>query len=116
MRILVLGGTVFLSKAVAAEAVSRGHDVTCVTRGGRARSRTAPARGVGPRGRRPAELSAEAFDAVVDVSRTRRTCARRSRRPGAHWVFVSTINVYADNATPGPGTTARSRAIDEDPT
>jgi len=33
MRILVLGGSVFLSKATAAEAVARGHDVTCVTRG-----------------------------------------------------------------------------------
>ena len=34
-----------------------------------------------------------------------RTCARRSPPgPAAHWVFVSTINVYADNATPDPGT------------
>ncbi len=70
MRILVLGGSVFLSKAVAADAVSRGHDVTCVTRG---RS------GEVPDGTRhvvwdraddvPADLAAEDFDAVVDVSR-----------------------------------------------
>ncbi|MGH3315487.1 MAG: hypothetical protein ACRDO0_05020, partial [Nocardioidaceae bacterium] len=33
MRMLVLGGTVFLSHAIAAEAVARGHDVTCAARG-----------------------------------------------------------------------------------
>ena len=33
MRLLVLGGTVFLSKAVAAEAVARGHEVVCACRG-----------------------------------------------------------------------------------
>ena len=33
MRLLVLGGTVFLSKAVAEEAVRRGHEVTCACRG-----------------------------------------------------------------------------------
>src|SRR5689334_376414 len=33
MRILVLGGTVFLSKAVATEAVRRNHEVVCAARG-----------------------------------------------------------------------------------
>ena len=33
MRLLVMGGTVFLSKAVADEAVRRGHEVTCACRG-----------------------------------------------------------------------------------
>jgi nucleoside-diphosphate-sugar epimerase len=117
MRILVLGGSVFLSKAVAADAVRRGHDVTCVTRG---RS------GEVPEGARhvvwdraddvPAALSGEAFDAVVDVSRTPSHVRKAvAAWPGAHWVFVSTINVYADNATPDPGTDGPLvEAIDED--
>ena len=33
MRILVLGGTVFLSQAIAAEAVRRGHEVVCAAHG-----------------------------------------------------------------------------------
>ena len=33
MKLLVLGGSVFLSRAVAEEAVRRGHDVTCACRG-----------------------------------------------------------------------------------
>ncbi|MFD1051950.1 epimerase, partial [Kibdelosporangium lantanae] len=40
MRVLILGGTVFLGRAIAAEAVRRGHDVTCAARG----SGDAPAR------------------------------------------------------------------------
>jgi nucleoside-diphosphate-sugar epimerase len=117
MRILVLGGSVFLSKAVAADAVSRGHDVTCVTRG---RS------GEIPDGARhvvwdraddvPTELAAEEFEGVVDVSRIPSHVRKAvAAWPGAHWVFVSTINVYADNETPDPGTDGPLvEAIDED--
>jgi nucleoside-diphosphate-sugar epimerase len=105
---LVLGGSVFLSRAVAVEAVRRGHEVTCANRG---------TSGAVPRGARlavwdrtepvPEALAAASYDAVVDVARhpswVRRAVAAH---PQAHWVFVSTINVYADDATPGgrPGT------------
>lgn len=101
MKLLVLGGSVFLSRAVAQEAVARGHDVTCACRG---------TSGPLPEGVRhvamdrsepwPAELSG--FDAVVDVaglpSYVRRAVAAL---PDAHWIFVSTANVYADESTPG---------------
>ena len=106
MRILVLGGSVFLSKATAADAVARGHEVTCVTRG---RS------GDVPDGARhvvwdraddvPAELASEEPDAVVDVSRIPSQVRKAvAAWPAAHWVFVSTVNVYSDNETPDPGT------------
>jgi len=108
MEILVLGGSVFLSKAVAAEALARGHAVTCASRG---------ASGAVPDGARfvrwdrgeavPAELASSSYDAVVDVARLPsfvRTGV--ATWPDAHWTFVSTVNVYADDATPGgrPGT------------
>ncbi|WP_369371168.1 NAD-dependent epimerase/dehydratase family protein [Promicromonospora sp. Populi] len=103
MRILVLGGTVFLSRAVAEAAVARGHDVTCAARGV---SGTVPDGATLVRWDRaeavPPELAGAGFDAVVDVSRIPshvRTAV--AAFPDAHWAFVSTINVYADVATPG---------------
>ena len=104
MRVLVLGGTVFLSRTIAELARDRGHDVTCAARG------TAPP----PPGTRfvrvdrdredgLAPLAGEAYDVVIDVAR-RPSHVRRARRALAaqagHWTFVSTLSVYADKATP----------------
>ncbi|HEV6953917.1 MAG TPA: NAD-dependent epimerase/dehydratase family protein [Promicromonospora sp.] len=113
MRILVLGGTVFLSRAVAAEAVARGHDVTCAARG---TSGTVPDGATLVRWDRaddvPAELSRTPFDAVVDVSRLPSHVRRAvAAFPGAHWTFVSTVNVYAESTTVG-GTPATVPLLD----
>ena len=102
MKLLVLGGTRFLSREVATQAVGRGWEVTCACRG-----RSGPL----PDGVRhlpwdradaaPAAVVDGEWDAVVDVARlpshVRRAVAATS---GAHWVFVSTVNVYADNGSP----------------
>jgi 2'-hydroxyisoflavone reductase len=104
MRLLVLGGTRFLSQATAADAVARGHEVTCAARG---------ESGDVPAGARHVVLDREApdssaldgeWDAVVDVARTPSWVADAlgalaERVP--HWTFVSTISVYAETATPG---------------
>lgn len=106
MRTLVLGGTVFLSKAVAETARDAGHDVTCLARGV---SGAAPAGVRLVRADRDApdpyaELDGESFDAVVDVSngltQVRQALATLAPR-ARHWTYVSTCNVYADTATPG---------------
>ena len=103
MRLLVLGGTVFLSRAVAEEAVRRGHEVTCACRGESgsvpegathaAWDRTQPA---------PSALvEGQDFDAVVDVARhPSRVRSAVAAFPDAHWVFVSTISVYTDDSPP----------------
>jgi len=64
----------------------------------------------------PADLAAEALDAVIDVSRIPSHVRKAvAAWPDAHWVFVSTVNVYADNATPDPGPDSpRVDPIDED--
>ena len=102
MKLLVLGGTKFLSQAVATQAVERGWDVTCACRG---------SSGPLPQGvthlpwdralDAPIQLVEGEWDAVVDVSRTPSHVRRAvAALPDAHWVFVSTINVYADNGSP----------------
>jgi nucleoside-diphosphate-sugar epimerase len=106
MRLLVLGGTQFLGRAIAAHACAIGHDVTCAARG---------VAGAAPQGARfirvdrdvpdgLAPLTGERFEAVVDVSRhpgqVRRAVAALKPRAG-HWTFVSSVSVYADNRTPG---------------
>jgi 2'-hydroxyisoflavone reductase len=120
MRLLVLGGTVFLSRAVAEEAVRRGHQVTCACRG---------ESGAPPDGAEHLSVDREAsdgsglagdWDAVVDVARTPSWVRKAvTALPDAHWVFVSTINVYPDNGTPGgtPATLAVRDPLttDEDP-
>src|SRR3954452_1324080 len=106
MRLLILGGSQFLGRAIAAYACAGGHDVTCAARGLAgpiaAGSRLIridrdAADGLAP-------LAGEAFDAVIDVSRhpgqVRRAVAAL-KRPDVHWTFVSTVSVYADNRTPG---------------
>ena len=104
MRVLVLGGTSFLSKEVAGNALRRGHEVVCAARG---RTGAAPdgARLVVVDRDEPGGvevLAGEKFDAVVDVA-TALGWVRDALTvlvPGAgHWTFVSTINVYADTAT-----------------
>ena len=104
MRLLVLGGTQFLSRTVAADAVARGHEVTCAARG---RSGSVPdgARHVFLDRSAPDWSALEGeWDAVVDVARTPSWVggaldALADRIP--HWTFVSTISVYADQMTPG---------------
>lgn len=107
MRLLVLGGTVFLSRAVAAEAVTRGHRVTCAARGvsGEAPDGAELVRvdRDDPDGLDP--LTGRTFDAVVDVERLSVPRLRRALSAlGAgvgHWTYVSTSSVYADSASAG---------------
>ncbi len=101
MKLLVLGGTRFLSRETAVQALARGWDVTCACRG---ESGPVPDgathlpwdRADDP----PSALVDGDWDAVVDVTRLP-SHARRALAavPGAHWVFVSTVSVYPDNSS-----------------
>lgn len=105
MRLLVLGGTRFLGRAVARHARDAGHQVTCAARGVAgepvAGVRFTPVDRDRPDGL--AELAGQEFDAVVDV--TRRPSQARSAVAAlaeriAHWSYVSSLSVYADERTP----------------
>ncbi len=122
MRLLVLGGTLFLSRAVATEAVRRGHDVTCACRGVSGSVPDGASHVVWDRGAEdlPSELASGSYDAVVDVARHPSYVQRAVEAfPDAHWTFVSTINVYSDDSIPNgtPDTLPLREPVhtDEDP-
>jgi nucleoside-diphosphate-sugar epimerase len=106
MRLLILGGTAFVGRAVATAALAAGHDVTCAARG---RSGPVPAGATLIRIDREeadglAPLAGQRFDAVVDVSSTpsqvRAAVAALRGRVG-QWTYVSSGSAYADTVTPG---------------
>ncbi|TWP39038.1 NAD-dependent epimerase/dehydratase family protein [Leekyejoonella antrihumi] len=106
MKLLILGGTAFLGHAVATEAVSRGHDVTCVARGESGQVPAGAGLVVADRDRDDAlaNVAEQHWDAAVDVARQPghvRRAGRDLSRAAEHLVFVSTGNVYADTKTPG---------------
>jgi nucleoside-diphosphate-sugar epimerase len=105
MRLLVLGGTVYLGRTVAELAVRAGHEVTCLARG---QSAEPPAGVRFVRGDRAAAggydgLAGETFDAVLETSsrpsQVRAAVAALAGRVG-HAVYVSSCSAYSDDATP----------------
>lgn len=97
MNLLLLGGTAFLGRAIAAQARDRGIAVTCLARGS-----ALPPEGVelvrADRSHQDAlrPVAHREWDAVIDLARhpghVRRAVRDLTTR---HWVFVSTANVYA---------------------
>ena len=106
MRLLILGGTQFLGRAIARHACAAGHDVTCAARGVSGAIADGARFVAVDRDKADglAALAGERFDAAVDVSRhpgqVRRAIAAL-RQHATHWTFVSTVSVYADNGTIG---------------
>lgn len=118
MRILVLGGSVFLSREVALAALAAGHEVVCACRGVHGPVPEGAEHVVLDRGKDTdpasgpwAELAGRGFDAVVDVTSTpswlRTALIALDAEP--HWVYVSSISAYADLS--GPGRTAEDTPL-----
>ncbi|MEJ7634842.1 NAD-dependent epimerase/dehydratase family protein [Aeromicrobium sp.] len=103
--ILVLGGTSWVGGQIVDEAVARGHDVTCLARG---ESGEAPPGATFVRADRADpgayyEVRARSWDSVIDVSRQPgqvRSAVDALGGAAAHWTFVSTGSVYADQSVP----------------
>jgi nucleoside-diphosphate-sugar epimerase len=107
MRILVLGGTAFLSAEIARQALDAGHEVTCLARG------TAAATPAGARWLQAdrsagkaayADAANTGWDAVVDVSRNpeqAREALEVLAGTSRHWTFISSCSVYADHSVAG---------------
>jgi 2'-hydroxyisoflavone reductase len=95
MRILLLGGTVFLGRHVAAEALARGHALTLYTRGLHGADLFPEAEHVrGDRGD-VAPLRGRAWDAAIDTSGYEPAQVEQSAALDVgHYVFVSSVNAY----------------------
>lgn len=106
MRILIIGGTRFLGRALVCSAQERGHQITLFNRG-------VSNPGLFPEvehltGDRTSDLHAlegQAWDAVIDTCGYEPAVVRRSAEKLAgsvHWyVFISTLSVYHDTSQPG---------------
>ena len=106
MRLLVLGGTIFVGRHVAQAALARGDSVTIFNRGRHGRDLFPGVERL--RGDRDGDLSAlrgRAWDAVVDTSgyfpRVVAASVRELAGRVEHYTFVSSGSVYRDFSRPG---------------
>lgn len=105
MKLLVLGGTVFLGRHVVTEALAAGHDVTTFTRGQSNPGLFPDAEQlIGDRDGDLVALRGGSWDGVVDTSgfvpRIVRQSGELLREAVGRYVFVSSISAYADLSRP----------------
>jgi 2'-hydroxyisoflavone reductase len=96
LRLLVLGGTVFLGRHVAEAALARGHELTLFTRGIHGAELFPEAERLrGDRSQDVSALRGRLFDAVIDTSGYKPAdVAASAGAVDAHYVFVSSCNAY----------------------
>ncbi len=119
LRILFLGGTGFIGPHMVQAAVDRGHAVTLFNRGNNPEAFPDLEQLVGDRDGGLDALAGRQWDAVVDTSgyvpRHVRDSARLLAAGGTpHYLFVSTVSVYAERRKRGMDESA-PRATSDDP-
>lgn len=106
MDILIIGGTVFLGRALVEAAHAAGHTVTLFNRGKTNPTLFTDVEQIhGDRATDLDRLAGRTWDAVIDTSgyipRIVRLSARALGQAAPHYTFISTISVYRDLSQPG---------------
>lgn len=101
MKLLILGGTVFLGRHIVEDALARGHEVTIFSRGQRNPDLFPEVEKLrGDRDGGLAILAGRRWDAVIDTSayfpRLARASAEALKDAVDRYVFISTISVYPE--------------------
>lgn len=119
MRLLILGGTIFLGRHLTDIALNRGYDVTHFNRGQHNPDLFSQVTAL--RGDRDGDLSAlegRQWDAVIDtcgyVPRLVRTSAELLADAVEHYTFISTMSVYADPSIPNQDESAPVGTLDDE--
>ena len=120
MKILILGGTVFLGRHLVDAALARGHEVTLFNRGQHNPELYPQVEKL--RGDRDGNLSAlegRRWDAAIDTSgyvpRIVRASAELLAPNVGHYTFVSSLSVYGDTRAPGMDESTPLATMEEDP-
>ncbi|GER90864.1 hypothetical protein KDW_50260 [Dictyobacter vulcani] len=111
MKILILGGTVFLGRHLVDAALARGHEVTLFHRGIHGKELFPEVEHVyGDRTKDLSALEGREWDAVIDTCGQHpkhvRSSARLLSQAVKHYTFISSISVYAEFPQPGMDETA----------
>lgn len=107
MRILVLGGTAWVGGAIAAAALKRGHEVTCLARGSAVPVGASSMQADRSTDRAYDSVTAASvprWDAVIDVSSQPgqvRSAAKALAEHAAQYVYLSSCSAYASLASQG---------------
>lgn len=119
MRILILGGTVFLGRATVEAGLARGHELTLFNRGKQNADLFPAVEKL--RGDRDGDLSAlkgRHWDAVIDPSgyfpRLVRASAAFLAAAADHYTFISSVSVFADFKTQGMDESAPVATIEDE--
>lgn len=120
MKLLILGGTKFLGRAAVEAALARGHEVTLFNRG-----ETNPElfpdteKLRGDRGHDLSALKGRTWDAVIDpsgyVPHVVRASAEALAGSTDHYLFISSISVYADFSGPSDEDSPLEELADDRP-
>ena len=106
MKILIIGGTVFLGRHLVEAALERGHEVTLFNRG-RHNPELFPQveKLTGDRNKDLAALAGKRWDAAIDtcgyLPGTVRASAKLLSGSVAHYTYISSLSVYEDRTQPG---------------